>query len=58
LPIGELEISNAIEAGAEAALNAGLANNALANHAPPYEETPLQILCRDDAGRLIAGVVA
>lgn len=56
LPVCELEISNAIDAGAEAALNAGLAANAIAKNAPPFSSMPLQILRRNAGGKIVAGL--
>jgi len=56
LPIGELEISGVVDAEAEKALGEGLIANAIAKNATPYSETPLQIVHRDERGRIVAGL--
>lgn len=56
MSVGGLEITDKIDAEAESALNAGLAANAVAQNAPPFEATPLQILRRDETGKIVAGL--
>ncbi len=56
MSVGGLEIENRIDPEAEKVLVGGCLANARAKNAPPYEETPLQILRRDEAGAIVAGL--
>ncbi len=56
MSVGGLEITDKIDEGAEKVLHEGCVANAIAKNAPPYSETELQILRRDEAGRIVAGL--
>ena len=53
---GLFEISDKIETEVYAALERGLIANAIEKNAPPYKETELSIVRRNEAGEIVAGL--
>lgn len=58
LSVGMLEISESVDSQLETILEDALNAHSATKNAPPYEETPLSIIQRDDDDKPVAGLTA